>query len=322
MKKLFALLLAALMLLSLAACDKGGEETPPETTTPEEDTSISHTFEKYGKAKVKILGAEVKKDEDDEDYMRVYYEYTNQDETAAGHDPYSTMTLEITQDGEEVDTDEFYTDSADFVEADMFHQTTVQPGIPVRGAFVVRCDPEGGPVEFKMNVMVGSWAYSADDVVWFEFQIDPKNPTPVPAEPFEIQPIAEPTYAKDLPTSGTSTSGSNPFTVSLDGYEVTTYDDMPALRVKLTYTHQHEWDMTPYSALPITAFQDGFSLEQADTWYLEDVTPEDEAYETEISAGTTVKCNAIFLLRGENPVEVVIEQPLDDLRVGMTCTVK
>ena len=170
--------------------------------------------------------------------------------------------------------------------------------------------------------MMGSWAYNEEDVEWFNFQMDPKNLMPAPEEHYVIQLIANPTYAKDLPTSGTSTSLSNPFTISLDGYELTTYDGQPALRVKMTYTHQHDWEMSPYTALTINAFQDGIALEQGSTWYLDDVTPEDEAFEEDVAQGETVTCNAIFILRGESPVEVVVEQPLDDTRVGLTCNVR
>lgn len=324
MKRLFALLMAAVMLLSLTACSKGGTEKPAGTTgaASEEDNSLSFTFTKFGKAKITILGAEMKKTEDDEDFMRIYYDYLNMDETAAGHSPVLALDLKITQGEEELDEDEFTADDAHHVPEDLFYNCAVQPGIPVRNTINIPCDPEGGPVDVALHVMIGSWAYNEEDVEWFKFQMDPKNLTPAPATPFEIQPIANPTYAKDLPTSGTSTTGSNPFTISLDGYELTTCDDQPALRVKMTYTHQHDWEMSPYTALTINAFQDGVALEQGTTWDLEEVTAEDEAFEEDVAKGETVKCNAIFILRGENPVEVVVEQPLDDTRVGLICNVQ
>lgn len=320
MKKVFALLLAAVMLLSLAACDTGKPNTPPETD-PVEDNALSFTFTKFGKAKITILGAEMKKDEYDEDFMRIYYEYLNQDETAAGHTPFWTVNVEVTQDGEELDTDEFSSYDEEHVSEDLFGNYAVQPGVPVRNTMIIYCDPEGGPVEVACYVMVGSWAYNEEDVEWFKFQMDPKDLMPAPTEPFVIAPISEPTYAKSLPTSGTSTSYGNPFTLSLNGYELTTYDGEPALRVKMTYTHQHEWEMSPYNALPINVYQDGIALEQASTWYLDEVTPEDEAFEEDVATGETVNCNAIFLLRGESPAEIVVEQPLDDLRLGLTAYV-
>ena len=318
MKRFIALLMAALMLLSLTAC--GGDK--PEPTDPVvEDNAPSFTFTKFGKAKVTLRGAEFAKDDDDEDFLRVYIDYVNMDATAAGHSPASALEIEATQNGEELDTDEFYADDECHILEDLLFQYQVQPGIPMRTVINIYCSPADGPVDVALHAMIGSWGYNADDVEWFKFQIDPQN-LPEKAEAFQIQPIAEPKYAKDLPSSGTSTNGSNPFTISLNGYELVTYDDQPALRVKMTYTHQHEWDMSPYSALTINAYQDGIALEQVDTWYLDEVTPEDEAYEVKISKGDTVNCNAIFLLRGENPAEVVVEQPLDDLCAALVCTVK
>ena len=331
MKKLLAILLALSMMFALVAC--GGDQSkdsdksndtkkPGQTTAPEEDDSLSYTFTKFGKGKITILGEEFAQDEDGEDFLRVYYEYLNQDETAAGHIPSLALNFEITQNGEELYNDEFTTDDDAHVPEDLFLNCSVQPGIPVRNTLIVYCSPDDGPVDISCHLMTGSWFYDQEDLEWFKFQVDPENLREAPKGTYKIQPIEDPVYAKNLPSSGTSTSASNPFTISLDGYELTTYDDMPALRVKMTYTHQHDWEMSPYNALNIYAYQDGISLEQGDTWYLEDVTPEDEAFEADVAKGETVTCNAIFILRGENPVEVVVEQPLDDLRVGMICNVQ
>lgn len=71
--------------------------------------------------------------------------------------------------------------------------------------------------------------------------------------------------------------------------------------------------------LCIEAYQDGISLEWGDTWYLEDVTEEDEAFEEDLEPQETVKCNAIFILRGTSVVDVVVEDV--DLRIGITCDV-
>lgn len=341
MKKVIALLLTAIVFMNLAACgatkpnpkegtvgigknDISGENAASTegNTAPTEENTLSYTFTRFGNAKITILGAEMRKDEYDEDFMRIYYEYVNNDKTAAGHIPSSSVMLEITQNGEELYDYAFTSDDEAHVQEDLFYNCAVQPGIPVRNTIIIYCSPNDGPIDIAMHVMVGSWAYNEEDVEWFKFQMDPENLMPAPTEPYVIQPITNPVYALGLPASGTSTSSINPFNIVINGYELTTYDDQLALRVKLTYTHQHEWEMSPYTALNIFAFQDGISLEQVDTWYLDDVTPEDEAYENVVAQGETVECNAIFLLRNNNPVEVVIEQPLDALRVGIICTVK
>jgi len=321
MKKILAVLLALAMVFALAAC--GEKKDPaPEETIPEEDNALSYTFTKFGKAKITILGEEFVQDEDGEDFLRVYYNYLNQDETAAGHVPSSTLDFQITQNGEELDNDEFTTYDDAHIPEDLFLNCSVQPGIPVRNTLIVYCSPDDGPVDIACTLMVGSWAYNEEDLEWFKFQVDPENLREAPKDSYEIKPITNPTYAKDMPSSGTSTTLSNPFTISLNGYELTTCDGEPALRVKMTYTHQHDWEMSPYTALTINAYQDGIALEQGTAWDLDDATAEDDAFEADVAKGDTVECNAIFFLRGESPVEVVVEQPLDDLRAGMICNVQ
>ena len=52
--------------------------------------------------------------------------------------------------------------------------------------------------------------------------------------------------------------------------------------------------------------------------FFEETTPEDEAFGEDVEPGATVQCNAIFMLRGESPVDVVVEAPNVEMRVGVT----
>jgi len=63
------------------------------------------------------------------------------------------------------------------------------------------------------------------------------------------------------------------------------------------------------------------ALQWFSTWDLE-ATEADEAYEEDLEPGETVKCSALFLLRNDHPVEVVIESLYDELRLGMIGDVK
>ena len=333
MKKFLTVLLMLVLVLALVAC--GGSKDPENNNeeetknvngnetldNEEEDDELSFTFTKFGKAKITIKGAELKKDEDDEDFIRVYYDYLNMGEYAVGTDASSALTVEVKQGEEEIDIDEFGENDEDHVQEDLFYYSCMYPGTTLRNTMIIYCDPEGGPVEVACHVMIGSWMYNEEDVEWFKFTLDPKNLT-APKDTYEIKPIENPTYTKDMPKSGTSTTVSNPYTLSLNGYELTTCDDKPAIRVKMTYTHQHDWEMSPYTAVLINAYQDGIALEQATAWDIDEPTDEDEAYEEDVKKGDTVECNALFILRGDNPVEVVVEQPLDDTHIGMLCTVK
>ncbi len=334
MKKFLAVLLMLVLVLALVAC--GGDKEPADendkekdkveesekTENEEEEDELSFTFSKFGKAKITVRGAEIKKDEDGEDFIRLYYDYLNMDKNAAGSAPVYSINVEIKQGDEELYHDEFTDSDDECIPEDLFYNACMYPGTTVRNTMNIYCDLEGGPIEVACTVMIGSWMYNEEDVEWFKFTLDPKNLIPSPKEAYEIKPIENPTYTKDMPKSGTSTTASNPFTVSLNGYELITCDDEPAIRVKLTYTHQHDWEMAPALALPIEAYQDGIALERGNTWYIEDVTDADEAFEEDVAKGDTVECNAIFVLRGENPVEIVVEQPLDDTHVGMLCNIK
>lgn len=192
MKKLIALLLALAMVLSLAACgakepavdepddpiaEVPGEEVSDEDATEEDPAADlpSFTFTRFGKAKITILGAEMVEDSYGDTFMRVYYEYLNMDETAAGHTPCLALTMEITQGEEELYHNEFGEYDDERIPEDVFYNCAMQPGIPVRNTINIYCDPEGDPVDIGMYVMVGSWAYNEEDLEWFKFQMDPKD---------------------------------------------------------------------------------------------------------------------------------------------------
>ena len=95
MKKLIALLLALVMVLSMAACGKNEETLEVDDgnnplaidTVPVEEAEpdpLSHEFTQYGNGKIKIVGAEFTQDDYGDDLLRVYYDYTNTDDTANG----------------------------------------------------------------------------------------------------------------------------------------------------------------------------------------------------------------------------------------------
>ena len=86
MKRLFALLMAALMLLSLAAC--GG--TPDKTDAKDGGDAVDMTHQEnegdLGDYHIKFTGFELAKDYEDNDALLVRYEFTNnsEDTTSAG----------------------------------------------------------------------------------------------------------------------------------------------------------------------------------------------------------------------------------------------
>lgn len=336
MKKLLTLILALVMLFALSACGDDTPATTPAATEPAatqpaatepgaEDPVVTEpaapeypTFEftQYGNAKVSIVGAELAKDEYDEPFLRVYYDYTNTGDTAAGQEPDSTLNFQlVTQDGNEIEEFGMYSDDPNTVPEDLMENVSIQPGVTLRKTRLFEIDPEGGVVDFSCYVMVGSWMYNPDDVELMKFQLDPADLPGAPEEALEIPEITDPNYTAGLPTSGTADSAV-PYCVSLDGVEQTTWDDLPALRVKMTYTNLASEAWPPCVVLPINVYQDGYSLEMVSSWYLDEVTEADEAFENDVEPNVSTAINAIFLLRGTNPVEVVIEKPNVEMRIG------
>lgn len=321
MKKLIALLLAVVMLLTLAACNGDTNKDPkddPKGTTEPADDRPSYSFSKFGNGKVTIVGAEFAKDDYDEDFLRVYYDYTNTD--TVGCCPYDTLDFEkVTQNGKELDQFTPYTDDEYVVPEDQMAERNLQPGMTMRCTALFECSPEDGVVEIACKLMIGSWAYNPDDLEWLEFRIDPKDMMGKP-EAMEYTPISNPTYTKGMPTSGLLDCAV-PFEAALESYELTECEGVPALRVYLTYTNKDDESWPPCVVLPIYAYQDGIGLMMADTWYMDDQKETDEMFDEYAEPGQSLKCSVVYLLRSESPVEVVIEESDDYLRLGMLCDV-
>ena len=329
MKKLIALLLALIMVLSLAACggDKPVETKPRGNDSVQTPTQPAQTgknygckeFTQYGNAKITIVGAEFIKDDWDEDVLRIYYDYTNTGDSACYQ--YPTVALDfksITQDGEKVDKVSFGTDDECAIPEDLNCDSPVQPGLTSRQTMLIRCNPDGGIVEISCYIMIGNWVYEEDKTECLTFQIDPRN-LPGAPEPLVLAPIMNPTYAAGLPASGTNENGH----ISVDGMELTVGDaGEKVLRVKLTVTNNGDEAMMPMTITNgVEVYQDGFALPWFSTWHLE-ATAEDEAYEEDLEPGETVQCSALFQLRNDHPVEIVIEDLYSDLRLGMIGDVK
>lgn len=320
MKKTLAILLALVMVLTLAACGGGGKK-PAETTAPKETEPAvqlpNFTFTQYGDAKITIVGAEFAKNDEEEDILRIYYEYTNTStgDKARGHYPSTAVDfVSITQDGSDCEEYTFTPWDETCIPEDTNDNLYVQPGRTMRNTMCFRCDPSGGPVKVSCYVMVGSWMYDADSIEAFEFEIDPANLMGAP-EPFELPAIADPEYTDDMESAGVY--GNAEHEISINGLELTKdYDGVDVVRVKLTVTNNDAEAWSPAMICDLELYQDGIGLPYPTTWDLAKPSAEDEAYETDLEPGQTVECNALYYLRNQNPVEVVIESPNTDTRLG------
>ena len=281
------------------------------------------TFTQFGDAKITIVGAEFAKNDEEEDILRIYYEYTNTStgDKARGHYPNTAVDfISVTQDGSDCEEYTFTPWDETCIPEDTNDNLYVQPGRTMRNTMCFRCDPNGGPVKVSCYVMVGSWMYDADSIEAFEFEVDPANLMGAPA-PFALPAIAEPTYTDGMESAGVY--GNSEHEISINGLELTKdYDGADVVRVKLTVTNNGEESMSPALICDLELYQDGIGLHYPTTWDMAEPTAEDEAYETELEPGETVECNALYYLRNQNPVEVVIESPNADTRLGARFDVK
>ena len=320
MKKTLAILLALVMVLTLAACGGGGKK-PAETTAPKETEPAvqlpNFTFTQYGDAKITIVGAEFAKNDEEEDILRIYYEYTNTStgDKARGHYPSTAVDfVSITQDGSDCEEYTFTPWDETCIPEDTNDNLYVQPGRTMRNTMCFRCDPSGGPVKVSCYVMVGSWMYDADSIEAFEFEIDPANLMGA-REPFELPAVDDPSYTDGMESAGVY--GNAEHEISINGLELTKdYDGVDVVRVKLTVTNNDAEAWSPAMICDLELYQDGIGLPYPTTWDLAEPSAEDEAYETALEPGQTVECNALYYLRNQNPVEVVIESPNTDTRLG------
>ena len=336
MKKILALLLVLAMLLSMAACgkkedtletDDGNNPLAIDTTSVEgtEPDPWSYEFTQYGNVRIKIVGAEATRNDWGADLLRIFYDYTNTDDTANGHHPNTVLNfLSITQDGEECITYDFQADDETALPEDLNHENYVQPGCTNRNTINILWNPNGGIVKVSCYIMIGGWAYNKNDIKPFEFEIDPDNLMGAP-EPFVLPAITNPTY-----TSGMSASGKYDFPldseISINDIELTKdYDGRDVIRVNLTVTNNGEEELTPAMMCLLELYQDGVSLPWVNaTWDMDSdvVTDGDIAYEEDLYPGETVECSALFYPRNQNPVEAVIENVNAELRLGARFDVK
>lgn len=235
---------------------------------------------------ITFVGAEHFEDIDDEDGIRIYYDFTNNSDRTV----YSMEDLEILaeQEGFELDTTiDSYEDDVPEYGNDWL---AVRPGV------TIRCIEEysykaGGEA---VTVTIQDW-WEEDGSVTAVF--DPNELPGRPAVDWEPEPVTDPETT--LPNSGTYEED---YEVTIVGCEyIKDWNGDDALRVYFEFTNNSSEAESFWMATYYRAMQDGIELP---TNWAEDEIDEDENYDVDVEPGETITCTEIFTLRSASPVEV------------------
>jgi len=303
MKKIIALLLAALMIFTFAACgekenggdtNKGGETT---TKAPEiQALAKGQLTNKAGDYEYRIMGTELFDDEDGEKALRIYIDFENKtaDYTTTAHD---VLAEEIaTQNGEELDMARAPYE-VELKEVDHYN-SRVRPGHTIRFVREFELEETTGTVNYKL---VGRNATS-NPVDVLSYDIDLAKLAGAPKEALKVKTVADPQWNKGWPTTATFRDGmgeiSNITSEFVDGDE-----GEKLIRVYFDVTNKSDDSVYINRLAEISAYQDGIELlESGAANYI----PEDGNYNSSVDAGATVRASVVYELTSTSTVEFEI----------------
>ena len=136
----------------------------PQAPTPNpeaEETLAATEFRPTGGSiigyDVEIVGAELFKDLTGEDAIRVYWDFTNTSNDTIP--PRVDLAVEMEQEGRKLS--ETLADLEEAVPEYGNSWRLVRPGVTIRCVSEYKCDPDGGPITFRL----GDWKENLDSVV-------------------------------------------------------------------------------------------------------------------------------------------------------------
>jgi len=254
------------------------------------DALIEDTLVDYH---VSVVGAECLKDDDGDDAMRIYMDFTNNSEETTS--PYMALTVVAEQDGTELD-DTYIWSEENFVPESDYYYTDIQPGITVRFAAEFKLIDPNAPV--KLTVL--DWWTESES---FELTLDPANMPGKPANTLAIKQIWDPTYVAGLEPAGEYRED---YIVAIANTEVVpaAWAEEDVIRVYLEFVNNSDEAVSFWDASNLRAYQNGIMLSG---WATPDEEiPEDENYELEVEPGQAVVVSHCFYLRDETPVEIEV----------------
>lgn len=293
MKKLIALLLAAVMLLSFTACGGNGTEK-----TTENDKGFKAVSKTLGDFEVSVIAVEEIIDIEDNPAIRLYYDFTNNsDKTEYA---FSVLSFTVLQDGTEMESTVSHV--VDDVPETYNDGLNVRPGVTIRCIEEFNYDPDGGEIEIEVE------EFWSEETLNVKLTSDMFNGRP--AKDLEIKKISDPQWTKDLDRFG---EYADVYFITIGDVEVFDNNGEQALRVFYEFTNNSEEEKTPWSVAAPVAYQDGVQLDTAFVW---DLTTEDEALNNIVEPGETVIAAQCFKLRTDSPVEVELYDFWTESKLG------
>ena len=300
MKKILAILLTLALLLSLAAC--GDEpsiqdnlptvpETEPAPTEPPKTVYAGGTWtEDTGSCTIEFVGAELFTDDDGEQSLRIWFDFTNNtSETLSAWD-FLAYDLDILQGGE--DLPQAFCPSDAEIPEEYNKKMNIRPGITVRCVDQKKISAEGGNVTVVLE--------ADSDVSW---ELDLNSLPGAPKEALEATVVSNPTWTHTLPLEA---DYENDYHIRIASAEVTRDgDDNRALRVTFEFTNNASEEKAMWRVADFWAYQDGIGAGLVWPSYVDSTTTDDN-FQAYLAPGETWMASALFRLFSDSPLEVEI----------------
>lgn len=291
-----------------ASAPEAATEEPATEEVAEEvpsGTAFEPVSNNVGDYTLSIVGAEYFDDIDGEPAIRFYYDFTNNTDDVAC----AIIELDwyVSQDGYElVETyDSAEDDVPEYGNEDLY----ILPGMTIRCISEYAFKPDGGEVEYT----VSDWRTEEGVTATF-------SPDALPGRPadLEMPVITDCTWAADLPTSGDFEEGLYSF--SIGDYEIVeSYDGGKAVRIYADFTNNSDEETTFWAQSVYYALQDGVEIESG---YAAEELETDGTTSEYVQPGQTVTCSLVYELRGDSPVELILEDLWEECRLGLVIPVE
>ncbi|PKM73788.1 MAG: hypothetical protein CVU91_01685 [Firmicutes bacterium HGW-Firmicutes-16] len=251
---------------------------------------------------ITVTGAEEFTDVDNEQAIRIYYDFTNNYQDDLSMAAWDALGYSATQGGSYLTETYSYDGGASYNTS-----YNIRPGVTIQCCSEFKYDPYGGSVDFSVY---GYYEGESSGTVTASYI--PGSLPGAPA-PYVIVPVTDPKWTLNIPAEGDL---DNFYVAVTDAELVTDSNGDPAIRVYYEFTNNSDYRTSLCNELYVFTYQDGISL---DTTYTTEDTDSDSDYYTEIAPGYTITCSCVYSLRNQtSPVEAEVEGYTVAAAVGQT----